>query len=122
MRITFGLLNSEHSGAKSVTNSPSPSAGFIIASFTSAVTNAHGGNTSTSIRWTPRNGCGEQLTKTRKLKPQLRMVRSSNAKHKARRRQRTNAVRPEGSGTVLLTIKVLMGHARRSAQADASFY
>jgi hypothetical protein len=36
-----------------------------------------------SIRWTRRNGCGEQLTKTRKLKP-------SNARHKARRRQRTS--------------------------------
>jgi hypothetical protein len=75
MRITFGLLNSGHSGAKSVTNSPSPSAGFIIASFTSAVTNSCGGDTSTSIRSTPRNGYGEQLTKTRKLTP-------SNAKHK----------------------------------------
>jgi hypothetical protein len=83
MRITFDLLNSEHSGAKSVTNSPSHSAGCIIASFTGAVTNA---NTSMSIRYTPRNGSGDQLTKTRKLKPQLRMVRSSDAKHKARRR------------------------------------
>jgi len=64
------------------TNSPSHSAGFIIARFTSAVTNSHGGNTSMSIRWTWRNGCGERLTKTRKLKPKLRVVRSSNARHK----------------------------------------
>ena len=83
MRITFGLLNGGHWDVKSVTNSPSHSAGFITASFTGAVTNSHGGNTSMSIRWTRRNGCGEQLTEAQKLKPQLRMVRSSNAKQLA---------------------------------------
>jgi len=31
---------------------------------------SHGGNTSISIRWTRRNGCGEQLTEARRLKPQ----------------------------------------------------
>jgi hypothetical protein len=37
---------------------------------TSAGTNSHGGSTSMSIRWTRRNGCGEQLTEARRLKPQ----------------------------------------------------
>src|SRR5260370_32545949 len=62
---------------KWVTNSPSHSTGFFIASFTSGVTNSHSGNTSLSIRWTRRNGCGEH-TEARRLKPQLRMARSSN--------------------------------------------
>jgi hypothetical protein len=48
----------------------------------SAVTNSHGGSTSMSIRWTRRNGCGEQLIETRML------IRSSNAKHTNLARQR----------------------------------
>src|SRR6476660_2481460 len=56
-------------------STPFRCAEYTIASSIAAVTNANGGNTSTLIRWTRRNGCGEQLIKARKLKPQLRYWR-----------------------------------------------
>jgi hypothetical protein len=39
------------------------------------VTNSHGGNTSMSIRWIRRNGCGKQLIEAQKLRPQLQYWR-----------------------------------------------
>ena len=53
-------------GSRSL-NSPCRCVARTIASCTSGVTSSHGGDTSMSIRWKRRNGCGEHLTAARKL-------------------------------------------------------